>query len=417
MGSAAIFRLRPESSCIWEDNPWSASSLAAFISVGPTGRVFRYTASGGLLRPAGPPRLFFFLLILFLSLTTVPGLSQSGPPAPYYFPGANVNTDVVIANINTQSVTVTVAFYQTTGELNSTTILLEPGKQTRLNPTSVGLTTFSGTIVVTSGLPMAVSASVFPGDNSLDFVYPSQPATELLIPFAPLDSASIDVNLFNPGIEQAQVTVVMLKDDGNIQTSSTTTLDPSHSTTMSLTTTANTTHLFIRTTSLFTGDRPVAANAVIRSYSPSASGAVLRTDFAAVTALPISNASTTTALPYFATGSDYFTIVEVTNLTNSSQTVSITAKALDGTNVPGTNNPASVTIPAFGSTRQVVSSLFNLSGTGLTTGSITVGGTGPLYAAAAIGNVFAVDDDTRVALHLFVQAAVDKVDHRARIAR
>ena len=298
-----------------------------------------------------------------------------------------MNTDVVIANINTQSVTVTVAFYQTTGELNSTTILLEPGKQTRLNPTSVGLTTFSGTIVVTSGLPMAVSASVFPGDNSLDFVYPSQPATELLIPFAPLDSASIDVNLFNPGIEQAQVTVVMLKDDGNIQTSSTTTLDPSHSTTMSLTTTANTTHLFIRTTSLFTGDRPVAANAVIRSYSPSASGAVLRTDFAAVTALPISNASTTTALPYFATGSDYFTIVEVTNLTNSSQTVSITAKALDGTNVPGTNNPASVTIPAFGSTRQVVSSLFSLTGTGLTTGSITIAGAAPLYAAAAIGNV------------------------------
>src|SRR5206468_6932563 len=63
---------------------------------------------------------------------------------------------------------------------------------------------------------------------------------------------------------------------------STRTLDPSNSATVSLTTTANTTHLFIRTTSLFTGDRPVAANAFIRNYSPSASGAVLRTDFAAV---------------------------------------------------------------------------------------------------------------------------------------
>jgi len=332
-------------------------------------------------------RRFFFVLILLLNLTAVPGFSQAGQPVPYYFPGASVNTDIVIANINTQSVTVTVAFYQTSGELNSSTILLEPGKQTRLNPTSVGLTTFAGTIVVTSGLPVAVSASVFPGDTSFDFVYPSQPGTELLVPFAPLDTASIDVNLFNPGIEQAQVSVVMLKDDGNIQSSSTTTLDPSHSTTVSLAATPNTTHLVIRTASLFTGDRPVAANAVIRNYSPSASGAVLRTDFAVVTALPISNASMSTTLPYFATGSDYFTIVLVTNLTNSSQTVSITAKALDGTNVSGTNNPASVSIPAFGSTRQVVSSLFNLSGTGLTTGSITVGGTGPLYAAAAIGNV------------------------------
>src|SRR5439155_15674708 len=102
-------------------------------------------------------RRFFFVLIL-LNLTAVPGFSQAGQPVPYYFPGASVNTDIVIANINTQTVTVTVAFYQTSGELNSTTILLEPGKQTRLNPTSVGLTTFAGTIVVTSGFPVAVSA-------------------------------------------------------------------------------------------------------------------------------------------------------------------------------------------------------------------------------------------------------------------
>ncbi len=44
-------------------------------------------------------RRFFFVLILLLNLTAVPGFSQAGQPVPYYFPGASVNTDIVIANI------------------------------------------------------------------------------------------------------------------------------------------------------------------------------------------------------------------------------------------------------------------------------------------------------------------------------
>src|SRR5438552_9999150 len=34
----------------------------------------------------------------------------------------------------------------------------------------------------------------------------------------------------------------------------------------------------------------------------------------------------------------------------------------------------------------------------------------------AVGDVFAKDDDARIALHLRMQATIDQIDHRARIA-
>jgi hypothetical protein len=327
-----------------------------------------------------------FALAFALGETETQG--QAGLESSYIFPGVTRDTDIVIGNINPQSVSVAVAFYRTGGDVISTSFLLEPGRQTRLNSTSAGVTDFSGSVVIASGLPLTVSASLFSGDTPFDFILPSESATSLVIPFAPLDNASMDLNVFNPGTEQAQVRVIPIKSDGTQDSATTATIDAKHSTTVNLAATAGVTHIIIRSSGWFRGDRPVAANAFIRDYGPSAVGAVRRTDFAVLPALPLSPAPASTTIPFFVQGEDFFSIVEIVNLTDGEQTFTVTARHSNGSVISGSRNPATIEdVRGFGSTRQSFADMFGVSVTELTEGIITVEGSGALVAAVAIGHV------------------------------
>src|SRR5215469_8499419 len=99
----------------------------------------------------------------------------------YNFPGVVPTTEIAIANINNQTVTTTVAFYRPAGDVVSTTISIDPGKQTRLNSATAGITDFtSGSVVITSPLPLSTSASDFEGDTAFDFFFPSEPSATLV---------------------------------------------------------------------------------------------------------------------------------------------------------------------------------------------------------------------------------------------
>src|SRR5439155_1621168 len=221
-------------------------------------------------------------LLIFVCLATI-GLAQGGNS--YIFPGLTTNNDITIGNLNPQPTTATIAFYDSTGKLNSLTAELEPGTQTRVNPTSVALTSFNGSVV-------------------------------------------------------------------------------------------------------------------LRKFVPGVAGAVTRSDFAIVPAIPQNEFGTASVIPFFVQGPDYFSMVQVDNLASSEQTVSITATRADGTPLPGTNNPASVILPPYGSTRQEMATLFGNSATGFSTGTITVTSQGtkttagatsgpraPLAASVAIRNI------------------------------
>src|SRR6266705_3495286 len=341
-------------------------------------------------------RLSLFVLI-FVCLATV-GLAQGG--ASYIFPGLTTNNDITIGNLNPQPTTATIAFYDSSGKLNSLTAELEPGTQTRVNPTSVALTSFNGSVVVSGPLPLAVSADQFEG-AAFDFIYPSELSTNLVIPFAPgASSGSIDVNVFNPGPNQAEVKVVLMQADGAHTNVRTATLDALHTTTINIPSLSSVQYAFVVTGNLLRPDSPVAASAVLRNFVPGVAGAVTRSDFAIVPAIPQNEFGTTSAIPFFVQGPDYFSIVQVDNLASSEQTVSITATRADGTPLPGTNNPASVILPPYGSTRQELATLFGNSATGFSTGTITVTSQGtkttagatsgphaPLAASVAIGNI------------------------------
>jgi hypothetical protein len=316
----------------------------------------------------------------------------------YIFPGITSSDNVTIGNLNPQDTTATIAFYESSGKLNSSTVELGAGTQIRVNATTLALTTFTGSVVVTGPLPLAVSAERFDGSTAFDFIYPSEPSKTLIIPFLP-SGANVDVNLFNPGPNQAEVKVVLMQPSGAHAEAKTATLDAQHTTTINIPSSSNVAYAFIVTGNILRPDSPVAANAVIRDFSPGVSGAVQRTDFAVLSAVPQDQFATSSTVPFFAQGPDYFSLVQVDNLSSSEQTVSITATRADGTLLPGTNNPASVVLSPYGSTRQEMSTLFGTTATTFSTGTITVTSEGtrtgsgatsgpkaPVAASVAIGN-------------------------------
>jgi hypothetical protein len=337
------------------------------------------------------------VLVFFFIWTTEFSVAQSG--SSYILPGITTSDTITIGNLNPQATTATIGFYDSSGKLSSLTVELAAGAQTRVNPTTVALTTFSGSVVVSGPLPLTVSADRFEGSTGFDFIYPSEPSADLIIPFLP-SGASVDVNIFNPGTNTAEVKVVLMQSTGAHTDARTATVDPLHTTTINIPSSTNVEYVFVITANLLRPDSPVAANAVIRSFAVGTSGAVPRTDFAVVSAVPRDRFATTSSVPFFAQGPDYFSLLQVDNLSSSEQTVSITATRADGTPLPGTNNPASVVIPPYGSTRQEMAALFGSTATTFSTGTISVtsqgtktaagatsGAKAPLTATVAIGNI------------------------------
>jgi hypothetical protein len=338
-----------------------------------------------------------FVLVLVFTCTATISLAQNGNS--YIFPGITTTDTITIGNLNPQATTATIGFYDSSGKLSSLTVELGAGTQTRVNPTTLALTTFNGSVVVSGPLPLSVSADRFEGSTGFDFIYPSEASADLIIPFLP-SGASVDVNIFNPGTNTAEVKVVLMQATGAHTEARTATVDPLHTSTINIPASSNVAYAFVVTANLLRPDSPVAANAVIRSFAVGTSGAVPRTDFAVVPAVPRDQFSTASSVPFFAQGPDYFSLVQVDNLSSSDQTVSITATRADGTLLPGTNNPASVELPPYGSTRQEMAALFGSTATTFSTGTITVTSQGtktasgttsgpkaPLTVAVGIGNI------------------------------
>src|SRR5262249_27107018 len=139
----------------------------------------------------------------------------------------------------------------------------------------------------------------------------------------------------------------------------------------------------------------------IHSFDTGVSGAVQRSDIAVVPAVPQASLTTrTTEIPFFAQEPNYFTDVQIDNISNVRQTLSVTAKRSDGSLLPATNNPASIVLPTYGSVRQELATMIRSTATGFATGTITITAVGsetngkptagppaPITAAAAIGNI------------------------------
>src|SRR5215467_1868007 len=363
-------------------------------------------------------RVFLFTLLLGALSST--GFAQG---FSYVFPGITTNNQITIGNINTQPTSVIIDFYDSSGKINTVTVDLAPGQQTRANPATVSLTTFTGSVVISSSLPVAASADQFEGATAFDFVYPSQVGSNLIIPFLPGADASADVNVFNPGQNQAEVRGALVQSYGTHTQTGRATSDPRHTNRINVSAAANVSYAVVTTENILRPVTPIAASATIRNFNTGVSGAVPRTDIAIVPAVLNTGFTRTSEVPFFTQGPDYFTLVQIINMSSTQQTLLISAKQSDGTPVPGTNNPASIVLPPYGSTRQEMATMFGLTATSFfATGTIsatsqgtrdihgnpTGGPPAPLTLAVAMGNIsepglavlLPAAAQTRFALHL-----------------
>src|SRR5438874_10507167 len=106
----------------------------------------------------------------------------------------------------------------------------------------------------------------------------------------------------------------------------TATVDPLHTTTVSVAGSANVSYAYVTTANILRPISPVAASAVIRNLNAGqagAPGAIARSDFAVVPAIPNQGFSKTTQIPFFAQGPDYFSLVQLVNLSSVQQTISV----------------------------------------------------------------------------------------------
>jgi hypothetical protein len=341
--------------------------------------------------------LLFALVFGGLSLTAN---AQGGNQ--YIFPGITTNNNITIGNLNPVETTAEVNFYDNSGKLNSLTLDLPAGQQQRVNPASVSLTTFTGSVVITAPVKLTVSADQFEGNTAFDFIYPASLGSTLLIPFTGAEVASVDVNVFNPGPNQAEVKVVLVQSNGVHTTTRTATLDPLHSTTITLSSGTSASYVFVTTANILRPVSPVAASAVIRGFNPSGgvTGAAARTDIAFATSTASDIYTPRTQVPFFTQGPDYFSLVQIDNLANAQQTILVTATQADGTPFPGTSNPATIVLPPYASLRQEMAQLFGSTNTTFSTGTITAvaqgtlfngnptgGPAGPITAAVVMGNL------------------------------
>jgi len=68
-----------------------------------------------------------FAIMLISALLNIPALAQGG--FSYIFPGITTNNSIAIGNISPQPTTATVAFYDSSGKLNSLTVELGAGRK------------------------------------------------------------------------------------------------------------------------------------------------------------------------------------------------------------------------------------------------------------------------------------------------
>jgi hypothetical protein len=337
--------------------------------------------------PADLARRPIVIALLLVSLLLFPHVGAAQSNYSYTFPGVTTNMDFSIANINPQAAFVTVSFYRSTGTVATAAYQINPGLQIRLNTVAAGVSDFTGSVVMNSAVPLAVSATRFNSESGFEVIQPALPSTWLVVPFSPFGVASVQVNLFNPGTEQAEVRIVPVRADGTQDSVTTSIVEAKQSRTVSVSA-ANSTHLMLRTSSLFRGDRPIVANAEIQGYQPSTAGAVQREDFAIIPATPMASAGTTALLPYFSHGEDAFAQIQVVNLDTSKRSITLTARDKNGAVIAGTKSPAVLSdLAGYGASRQSFSDLFGITVSELTEGTISVESGGPVTAAIVLGNI------------------------------
>jgi hypothetical protein len=337
-------------------------------------------------------------VIAYMALwtTPIPVLPQSTPSFQYVIPRFNAGSELILSNLSGVLASPEVAFRDTAHGIGVGSIIsVAAGTELRLTAGSFGLSSFEGSVIVTSAVPLSVTARLSAA-GAFETIASASASNTLIVPFSQGTTGRMQVTMFNPDSTQANVVISIVGTDGSILGSVNRNVPGLTAVIEDLSVTfpqagvgglRDISHVLLRApSSIFGSDHRIFAQAEMINFSDPSQGVLAaHADFSSVTALPVSSAVLSGTIPFFVNGGDYVTDLQFINTSTSPGTVTVTARDSAGNVVAGTG-ATSMVVPAGGSVRRSVRSIFNL-GAGTTVGSITFQSTTPVIATEAIMSI------------------------------
>ena len=337
---------------------------------------------------------------LMVLSTSVPALSQSTQNFSYVIPqfSGNPGSELILSNLSARLATPEVMLSESSTALFvRASLAIQPGSQLRLTTGSFGLGAFAGTVVVSSSVPLSITATIADAGGNFDSVGPAVNSSALIVPFARGTSGAMDVTMFNAELTSTAAVITAVGADGqgvgSVQRvipglgTITENVDglfpqPTFGAPRAIS------HLVIRTISnVFGSDKRLFVQATIDNFGSDTEGVVgAHFDPAIVTAIPTSSGTSSATVPFFVQGGDYATMVQLINTTATPGSATLTAVGLDGSPIAASNNPATVEIPANGAFSRGAQNLFNFPST-IVVGSISVQSTVSVVTTTALASV------------------------------
>jgi hypothetical protein len=340
------------------------------------------------------------------------GISAQNTTYEYVIPhfSGNAGSELLISNLsgNTNTANPDISLRDSgSGQLAETVVAVPPGTQQRLTAGSFGLSGFDGSVVVKSAVPLGVTATVAAGPGVYETVAALGGAltssnqavgfSDSIIPFAQGTTGQMRLTVFNPNNNQVNVVVTAVAAGGLIPSSGGgPVLGGNNSNGIQAAIPAFGTfkqdiggdprdiaYLLIHVSaSIFGSPSGVFAQAEMINFSDPAQGISFpASDFSAVRALPLSDATKNGTIAYFSQSGNFVTELEFVNTSSTAGAVSLTGFDLLGNTVTG----RIPNVPANGAARQNIQTIFG--GNAPVEGSITFNSTTPVIATELITDV------------------------------
>jgi hypothetical protein len=339
-------------------------------------------------------RLRFGVLAACLAilLTSVCTFAQT-TTFQYVFPKitATAGSQLTISNLSARPATAQVDFLDSSKAASQRSFVdLPAGTQKRVD------VPFEGTAIISSTLPLSAMATVTDSTGNAETLEPATAGSSLVIPFGQGTSGDADISVFNPSFVNVGFIMAAISPSGETLGLAQRSVLPlgTHRETVAsflpppqIGVTRDVAYVVIRsTTNVLSGSRNLYAAGIVRDFVSTSLGVSRpRTDIGASNAIPVEAASTSRTLPFFVSGGNFFSIVEVVNTSSSPTSVSLTARASDGSAIAGTN-PATVQLPPNGVIRMNAVTLFSFS-SAFTMGSIGIQASNAVIAVVGIGSI------------------------------
>ncbi|MEW5975526.1 MAG: DUF5719 family protein [Acidobacteriota bacterium] len=290
---------------------------------------------------------------------------------PIYFPyvvnDAQTLTELIFTNATGRDATIALTGYQTDGTVRASSqspVFVPANGQAVVSAGTFG--TFRGWVRAESNAAgVAGNVRISSADGSaVEVAEPSNPSTEIVLPFlAQGGGKTTEISIVNPTPFITRVSLALYRSSGQaIGNAASFDLGPFQTKQGSLDSIFGqdqsydeASHLIARSTplSILSPIVNLVGFEVVRGYFSIPQSVFARTDWAALSAIPLTSGGSNLIVPHVVRGLNWFSLIGLVNTTASAQSVTFTYKLDDGTEFV-----AAEAVPAQGSLRRTVKELF-----------------------------------------------------------